>query len=102
LGAGRPLGGRNGLRHLACVRRRLTGPEPLRWPAGRLSGTETKVYIAIVAFLANLLVAAAVTVFLRALKVPSGVDHTHPDDYTVDVGDAGVELDLDLDAPIRA
>lgn len=65
-------------------------------------GTETKVYIALIAFLANLLVAVVLTVVLRAAKVDAGVDHTHADDYTADIGDAGVEEELDPHEPTRA
>jgi len=53
------------------------------------------VYIALVAFLANLLVAVVLTVVLRAMKVDAGVDSTEADDYVADVGDEGVDPDLD-------
>lgn len=56
--------------------------------------TETKVYIALVAFLANLLVAVVLTVVLRAAKVAEGVDQTRAQDYHVDAGDVGVETEL--------
>ena len=65
-------------------------------------GTETKVYIAVIAFLANLAVAVTVTLVLRALKTPEGIDHTRPDDYTADVGDEGVEPELDPHEPTHA
>ena len=63
--------------------------------------TETRVYIAVVAFLVNLLLAIALTLLFRALKVPEGVDRTRPEDYHADAGDAGVEEDLDLETPVR-
>ena len=65
-------------------------------------GTETKVYIAVVAFLANLLVAVALTFVFKAMKIDEGVDQTHPDDYTADVGDHDVELELDPHQPAHA
>ena len=71
-------------------------------PLVAFPGTETNVYIAVIAFLANLAVAVAVTLLLRALKTPEGVDHTRPDDYTADVGDEGVEPELDPHEPTHA
>ncbi len=65
-------------------------------------GTQTKVYIALVAVLANLVVTIALTVVLRRLGVDPGVDQTHEDDYVVDVGDEGVAPELDPEAPARA
>ncbi len=44
-------------------------------------------YIAMTAFALNLVVAALVTVALRAAKVPEGVDATEPSDYHADAGD---------------
>jgi solute:Na+ symporter, SSS family len=49
-----------------------------------------KGYIALTAFVANVAVAAGLTLLLRALRAPAGEDHTDPDDYTADAGDAGV------------
>jgi SSS family solute:Na+ symporter len=57
--------------------------------------TDTKFYIAGIAFLLNLLVTIVLTVVLRALKVDPGVDQTAEDDYVADVGDARVEAELD-------
>ncbi|MGZ4487982.1 MAG: monocarboxylate uptake permease MctP [Nocardioides sp.] len=71
-------------------------------PLVMFPGTQTKVYIALVAFLANLVVAVVLTVVLRAAKVGEGVDRTHPDDYTADSGDTGVEEELDPHAPAHA
>ncbi|GAB3792315.1 monocarboxylate uptake permease MctP [Nocardioides ungokensis] len=65
-------------------------------------GTTTKVYIALIALLANLAVAVVLTVVMRAMKVDEGVDQTHPDDYVADAGDEGVEAELDPEAPIHA
>jgi solute:Na+ symporter, SSS family len=64
-------------------------------PLVSFPGTETKVYIALIAFLVNLLVAIVLTVVFRAMKVDEGVDSTRPDDYTADTGDEGVDPDLD-------
>ncbi|MCW2774905.1 MAG: Na+/solute symporter [Nocardioides sp.] len=71
-------------------------------PLVAFPGTETKVYIALVAFLLNLLVAVVLTVVFRALKVDEGVDQTRPQDYHVDAGDPGVGAELDPHAPIPA
>jgi len=71
-------------------------------PLVNFPGTETKVYIALVAFLANLVVAIVLTVVLRALKVDEGVDQTRPQDYHADAGDPGVEEELDPEAAAHA
>jgi solute:Na+ symporter, SSS family len=34
------------------------------------------------------------TVALRALKAPEGIDETSPSDYTADAGDRGVRVEL--------
>jgi solute:Na+ symporter, SSS family len=47
-------------------------------------------YIAMTAFVLNLLVAVVVTVALRAAKVAEGVDETRPADYHADAGDPRV------------
>ena len=71
-------------------------------PLVNFPGTETKVYIALLAFLLNLLVAVVLTVLLRAMKVDEGVDQTRAQDYHVDAGDPGVEAELDPEAPAHA
>ncbi len=68
-------------------------------PLTTLPFTETKVYIALVAFLLNLLVAVVLTVVLRAMDVDEGVDQTADDDYHADAGDEGVEEELDPHTP---
>ena len=65
-------------------------------------GTETKVYIALLAFLLNLAVAVVATVVLRALKVDEGVDQTRPQDYHADQGDVGVEESREPGSPAHA
>jgi SSS family solute:Na+ symporter len=47
-------------------------------------------YIALTAFVLNVIVAAVVTLALRAAKVPEGVDETSPEDYRADAGDPRV------------
>jgi SSS family solute:Na+ symporter len=74
-------------------------------PLATVPFTDTKGYIALTAFVLNLVVAALLTVVFDALRVSGGVDHTSPDDYLADSGDAGVE-EIDLgehaaDAPLR-
>ncbi|WBB79834.1 sodium:solute symporter [Micromonospora sp. WMMD882] len=56
-------------------------------------GVDTKktIYVGIVAVLVNLVVAALVTLALRAAKVDEGVDGTEPDDYFADEGDPRVD-----------
>jgi SSS family solute:Na+ symporter len=44
-------------------------------------------YIALTAFVLNVIVAAVLTAVLRALKAPDGVDVTLPEDYRADQGD---------------
>jgi SSS family solute:Na+ symporter len=55
----------------------------------------TKVYIAILAFALNVIVAVVLTPVLRAAGVPDGADQTRPSDYTADLGDEEVQLELD-------
>jgi SSS family solute:Na+ symporter len=59
-------------------------------PLALVPFTDTKGYIALTAFVLNLLVAVLLTVVLRAMKVDEGVDQTHPSDYHADAGDPGV------------
>ncbi|MCW2767387.1 MAG: Na+/solute symporter [Nocardioides sp.] len=65
-------------------------------------GTDTKVYIALVAFIANLVVAVGLTLLFRAFKVDPGVDQTLATDYTVEAGDPGVAPELDPHQPAHA
>jgi SSS family solute:Na+ symporter len=64
-------------------------------PLAKFPFTDTLVYIAATAFIINVLVAIVLTIVLRALKVADGVDETSPGDYAADVGDVGVEAELD-------
>jgi SSS family solute:Na+ symporter len=47
-------------------------------------------YIAVTAFVLNVVVAAILTLILRAAKAPAGVDATQPADYFADEGDPRV------------
>jgi solute:Na+ symporter, SSS family len=71
-------------------------------PLVNFPGTETQVYIALLAFLLNLLVAVVLTVVFRAMSIDEGVDQTRPQDYHADAGDAGVEAELDPEARAHA
>ncbi|GGZ75833.1 monocarboxylate uptake permease MctP [Streptomyces echinoruber] len=51
-------------------------------------------YIGLTAFVLNVLVAVVLTLVLRAVKAPDGVDETKPEDYTADAGDPGVQVEL--------
>jgi SSS family solute:Na+ symporter len=55
-----------------------------------LPGTDFTVYIAVSAFVLNLVVAVVLTLVLRALKVPQGEDKTRPSDYGADETDPKV------------
>ncbi|SDO64617.1 solute:Na+ symporter, SSS family [Pedococcus dokdonensis] len=54
-------------------------------------------YIAVTAFVLNLLVAAILTLILNALKVAPGHDETIKGDYFADAGDPRVEKNRDMD-----
>jgi len=53
--------------------------------------THTQVYIALTAFVLNVIVVIVLTLIFRALNVPDGQDTTHPTDYAADRGDPGVQ-----------
>jgi solute:Na+ symporter, SSS family len=53
--------------------------------------TDTKGYIALTAFVINVIVAVVLTLILRAMNVPEGEDQTRPSDYLADAGDRGVQ-----------
>ena len=63
--------------------------------------TDTRVYIAFIAFLANLVVTIVLTVAFRAAGIPEGTDRTSPDDYRADVDDADVNAQLTPETPTR-
>ena len=94
----RRLGGRHAAGHSGCSTRSRTPPPAARTSAARRSrfskfgfdSTKT-IYVGLVAVVVNLLVAALVTLALRAGKVPDGGDGTEPDDYFADEGDPRVQ-----------
>ncbi|MFG2304170.1 monocarboxylate uptake permease MctP [Actinacidiphila glaucinigra] len=55
-------------------------------------------YIGLTAFVLNVVVTVVLTLVLRALKAPEGVDETARQDYTADAGDPGVQKDLPVGA----
>ncbi|MGZ4475342.1 MAG: monocarboxylate uptake permease MctP [Nocardioides sp.] len=57
-------------------------------------GTQTGIYIAVTAFLINVVVAVVATLVLRAMHVADGLDRTVADDYVADLGDTGVQAEL--------
>jgi SSS family solute:Na+ symporter len=63
--------------------------------------TTATIWVGIVGLLANLIVAAIVTLVLRGMKRPEGVDATRHDDYFVEQGDPKV-ADLDFEPGVDA
>jgi solute:Na+ symporter, SSS family len=55
-------------------------------------------YIALTAFVLNMVIALVLTLVLRAMKVPEGVDATDEDDYRADAGDPRVKAIPELAA----
>jgi SSS family solute:Na+ symporter len=51
-------------------------------------------YIAMTAFVLNVVVAIVLTVVLQVVKVPNGTDRTVTSDYYADAGDPRVDTDL--------
>jgi SSS family solute:Na+ symporter len=67
-----------------------------------IPGTDIQVYIAVVAFAINLIVAAILSVVFRALKLPAGIDITRSSDYGADENDpkvAEIQRDYPLGEP---
>lgn len=56
--------------------------------------TKRTIYVGFITVLVNLLVAAIVTLILRATKTPDGVDGTELDDYFADEGDPRIDKDV--------
>jgi len=63
---------------------------------------DTLMYIGFTALLLNLVVSVGLSFVLRAMKIDAGVDQTRPEDYHADLGDEGVEEELDPGAPAHA
>ena len=84
-----------GLSMLYKIANPLVGKEHFagsQWALSRWGiDTDTTMYVGLIAVAANLLVAAVVTVVLRAANTPVGEDVTHETDYHVEAGDPGVE-----------
>lgn len=57
-------------------------------------GTQTGIYIAMTAFLINVIVAVVLTIVFKAVKIPDGEDRTKQPDYVADIGDEDVEPEL--------
>ena len=55
-----------------------------------IPGTDMQVYIAVVAFAINLIVAAVLSLVFRAMKLPDGTDITRSSDYGADENDPKV------------
>jgi SSS family solute:Na+ symporter len=70
-------------------------------PLAPFPGTETPIYIALTAFLLNLIVVVVLTPVLRVLNVPDGEDATSASDYSVDAGDEGVVEELSSTTEVR-
>ena len=64
-------------------------------PLNEFPTTETLVYIGFTALVLNLLVTVVLTLALRAASVDEGTDATSPEDYGADLGDEGVDAELD-------
>jgi SSS family solute:Na+ symporter len=71
-------------------------------PLVNFPGTSTKFYIAVLAFGLNLIVTIVLTAVFRAMRVDPGVDRTSAPDYTADLGEPGVETELDPHRPAHA
>src|SRR3954452_11201076 len=71
-------------------------------PLASFPGTDTKVYIAAVAFGINVLVTIVLTLVFRAMKVAPGEDETRWGDYAADIGDEDVAAEIDPHAPAHA
>lgn len=61
------------------------------WSLDEVPFIGDKGYIALTAFVLNLVVAALATVVLRALRAPDGADVTTPEDHHADAGDPRIE-----------
>jgi SSS family solute:Na+ symporter len=67
-----------------------------------IPGTDIPVYIAVVAFAINLIVAAALSLLFRAIKLPDGTDITRTSDYGADENDpkvAQIQRELPIAEP---
>ena len=53
--------------------------------------SKAQVYMGLAALVVNLVVVIVGTAILRLIRVPAGLDHTRPEDYTADADDPSVE-----------
>jgi SSS family solute:Na+ symporter len=73
------------------------------WPLAELGWeTSATVYVGVLALAINLLVTVALTLVLRGLRVPAGVDATVPHDYLVDADDPAARHLDDLIEGLRS
>ncbi len=68
----------------------LTGAQHFGGSTASIPLLGEKGYVAMTAWVLNVVVTVVVTLVLRTLKVPNGQDHTHPDNYVADAGEPGV------------
>ncbi|GAA2755550.1 monocarboxylate uptake permease MctP [Actinopolymorpha rutila] len=68
----------------------LTGAQHFGGSTASIPLLGEKGYVAMTAWVLNVVVTVVATLVLRALKVPNGQDHTEPGDYLADAGEAGV------------
>ena len=68
----------------------INGTRHFGSPLANFPMTDTKVYIAGTALVLNVIVAVIVTLVLRAVRAPAGVDETKPEDYYTDAPSATV------------
>jgi SSS family solute:Na+ symporter len=63
------------------------------WPIAKwgFTGSKIQIYIGFAALVLNLVIVVVGTAILRLLRVPAGIDHTRPEDYTADADDPSVE-----------
>jgi SSS family solute:Na+ symporter len=70
-------------------------------PLNEFPFTDTLVYIGLTAILLNLIVTIVLTPLLRVAGVDAGVDQTRPSDYSADLGDEGVQAELEPEGATR-
>ncbi len=63
---------------------------------------DTLMYIGFTALLLNLVVSVGLSFALRSMNIDEGVDQTRPEDYHADLGDEGVDAELDPGTPTHA
>jgi SSS family solute:Na+ symporter len=62
------------------------------WPVARWGiDSYAQIYIGLAALALNIVIVVAATLVLKLLRVPAGIDHTRPEDYTADADDPAIE-----------